>query len=85
MKWLSGIWQVILTLPTTTKTVAVFMIIFLTAGYFFFDRYFDYRQAVDLDQPKRETIKNNPMKEYGVSFYELSTEYNGIDKPKKAK
>ena len=55
-----------------------------TGVYFLADRFFDYKEAVNLDQPKR-VIKNiNTMKEYGVSYNEFA-EYNNVQhKPKKA-
>jgi len=46
MKFLSGIWQIVADLSLRAKTIFVFCVLFIVAGYFFFDRYLDYREAV---------------------------------------
>mgnify|MGYP003466135590 FL=1 len=86
MEWVSYILKLVGSLPVKAKVGATFIIIVLVAGYFYLDRFLDYREAVDLNQPKRVIRSENSLKEYGVKYSEVTTSYpdNRKDFVKKA-
>ena len=45
LKSLSEIWSIVKGLPVLTQTIFIFCVLFLTAGYFFYDRYLDHQEA----------------------------------------
>lgn len=71
MKWLSGIWEVVKTLPTWCKFTVVMLSIIMAGGYPFYDRYFDYREAVDMNN-KRVIRNTNNLKDYGVKYTDIT-------------
>lgn len=82
MKWIKEI-LLVLTQKVNPKQAFIIIIVGIVAyaGIQLFDRYFDYREAVDVNDPnqKRKIVKtDNPMKEYGVSNVEYANEYNQV-------
>ena len=70
-KWLTGIWQIVEELSRTAKTVFVFTVVMLTAGYFFMDRIFEHQEAVNYSN-KREWHK--PKTPEGMTYMQLQEE-----------
>ena len=76
MEWVSNILKLVASLPVKAKVGATFIIIILVAGYFYLDRFLDYREAVDLNRPKLDIRSENSLKEYGVKYKDAFTSYS---------
>ena len=65
-KWLTGIWQIVEELSNTAKTVFVFTVVFLVAGYFTLDRILDYQEAT-LIRSQPSSVENVSSSKYKLS------------------
>lgn len=76
MKWFKDIASALVSKITATQAfVCLLLMILGTTGYYMFDRYYDYKEAIDLNQPKRDIRKVNELKEQGVLYSDITNSY----------
>ena len=73
MKWLKEILLVLVKKVTAKQAFILLTVgIILFAGYKIFDRYFDYREAVDLNRPKRIIERDTSYKEMNIKYADIT-------------